>query len=161
MTTITRYDPFREALSLRNALNQLFEQSFVRPTWGNGVVQGVSVPVNVYETEAGYQVQVLLPGVKPDDIDLLVQENSLTIKGQFPPATKPEQQVNWLLQEIGSGAFERSIVFPKGIDANQITTSYEHGMLTITVPFSQETRPRKISITGSAPRQMTVEAGAR
>jgi HSP20 family protein len=102
----------------------------------------------------------LLPGVTPNDIELTAQQNDLTIKGQLQPMVKPEQKVNWLLQEIGSGTFERSITFPKAIDENQITTSYEHGVLTITVPFSQAVRPKKISITGSEPKQMTVEAGA-
>jgi HSP20 family protein len=160
MATITRYDPFREALSLRNAMDQLFEQSFVRPSWGLSGVQGVGVPMDVYETEQGYQIQALLPGVRPQDIDLSVQQNSLTFKGQFHPMIKPDQKVNWLLQEIGSGSFERSVTFPKPIDVNQITTSYEQGVLTISVPISEASRPRKISITGSQPKQMTVEAGA-
>jgi HSP20 family protein len=116
--------------------------------------------MDVYETEQGYQVRVLLPGIKPEDMEVSVQQNSLTIKGQLPPAVEPEQKVNWLLQEIGSGTFERSITFPTEIDADQITTSYEQGMLTIWVPFSHATRPKKISITGSQPKQMTVEAGA-
>src|SRR5436305_3742133 len=142
MATITRYDPFREALSLRNAMDQLFEQSFVRPTWGLSGAQGVGVPMDVYETEQGYQIQALLPGVRPEDIDLSVQQNSLTLKGQFRPMIKPDQKVNWLLQEIGSGSFERSVTFPKPIDANHIATSYEHGVLTISVPVSEASRPK-------------------
>jgi HSP20 family protein len=160
MTTIMRYDPLREVLSLRKALDQLFEQSFVRPAWGISGVQGAGVPMDVYETEQGYQIRALLPGVKPEDIDLSVHQNSLTLKGQIHPATEPEQKVNWLLQEIGSGTFERSITFPKEIDVDQIATSYEHGVLTISMPFSQATRPKKISITGSQPKQMTIEAGS-
>jgi HSP20 family protein len=161
MTTIMRYDPFREALSLRNALDQLFEQSFVRPFWGFSGAQGAGVLVDVYETERGYQVQALLPGVKSEDIDLSVQQNSLTLKGQTHPTIKPEQKVNWLVQEIGTGTFERSITFPREIDVDQVTTSYENGVLTISAPFSEAHRPKKISITGSQPKQMTVEAGAR
>src|SRR5579883_2891887 len=126
MSTIMRYDPFRETLSLRKAMDQLFEQSFVRPTWGTGGTQGMSVPMNVYQDEQGYHVQVLLPGVNPDNVELSVQQNSLTLQGQFQPATTSNQQVNWLLQEIGHGSFERSITFPQEIDADKITTSYEH-----------------------------------
>jgi HSP20 family protein len=160
MTTITRYDPFREALSLRKAVDQLFEQSFVNPSWSAGSVQNSGVPLNVLETEHGYQVYALLPGVKPEDIDLSVQQNSLTIKGQFHPQVEPGQKGNWLLREFGAGAFERSITFPMAIDADHITTNYEYGVLTIAVPISQSMRPRKISIASSQPQQMTVEAGA-
>jgi HSP20 family protein len=160
MTTITRYDPFREALSLRKAIDQLFEQSFVNPNWGTGSVQGYGVPLNVLESEEGYyQVYALLPGVKPEDIDLSVQQNSLTIKGQFHPQVEPGQKGSWLLREFGAGAFERSITFPMSIDSDHITTNFEYGVLTITVPISQAVRPKKISITANQPKQMTVEAG--
>ena len=161
MNTIMRYDPFREALSLRNALDQLFEQSFVRPTWGMNGMQGAGVPMDVYETEQGYQVQALLPGVKPEDIDLSVQQNSLTLKGQIHPTIKPEQKVNWLLQEIGSGSFERTITFPKAVDADHIESSYEYGILTMRVPFSEVSRPKRISVTSGQQKQLTVEANAR
>ncbi len=159
MTTLMRYDPFREALRLRDALEQLFAQSFVRPNWdANGTV-AMEVSMDVFETEQGYQVKVLLPGVKPEDIELSVQQNTLTIKGQFQSSVKPDQQVNWVVQEIGVGSFERSITFPKPIDADKIDTSFEQGVLTISVPVSEASRPKKISITGGQPEQMTVEAG--
>ena len=159
MTTLMRYDPFREALSLRNAMDQLFAQSFVRPNWGSSTSAGRGVTMDVLETEQGYQVRVGLPGVKPEDLDLSVQQNTLTIKGQFRSSVKPDQQVNWLVQEISEGSFERSITFPKPIDADKINTSYEHGVLTISVPVSEASRPKKISITGGQPKQVPVEAG--
>ncbi len=108
MTTLMRYDPFREALSLRNAMDQLFAQSFVRPNWGSSASAGRGVTMDVLETEQGYQVRVGLPGVKPEDLDLSVQQNTLTIKGQFRSSVKPDQRVNWLVQEISEGSFERS-----------------------------------------------------
>ncbi len=159
MTTLMRYDPFREALSLRNAIDQLFAQSFVRPNWGSSSRAGRGVTMDVLETEQGYQVRVVLPGVKPEDLDLSAQQNTLTIKGQFQSSVKPDQQVNWLVQEISEGSFERSITFPKPIDADKINTSYEHGVLTISVPVSEASRPKKISITGGQSKQVPVEAG--
>src|SRR5581483_4890805 len=79
---ITRYDPFREALSLRRAMEQLFEQSFVNP----GLMSGSSsllVPMDICETQQGYQVDVALPGVRPEEIDLVVDQNTLSIRGQY------------------------------------------------------------------------------
>ena len=159
MTTLMRYDPFREALRLRDAMEQLFAQSFVRPNWGINGTATMGVSMDVFETEQGYQVKVLLPGVNPEDIELSVQQNTLTIKGQFQPSVKPDQQVNWVVQEIGVGSFERSITFPKPIDADKIDTSFEQGVLSISVPVSEASRPKKISITRGQPEQMTVEAG--
>lgn len=159
MTTLMRYDPFREALRLRDAMEQLFAQSFVRPTWGSTGTAVMGVAMDVLETEQGYQVKVLLPGVKPEDIELSVQQNTLTIKGQFPSLVKPDQQGNWLVQEIGVGSFERSITFPKPIDVDKIDTSFEQGVLSISVPVSEASRPKRISITGGQPQQVPVEAG--
>nr|HET6902236.1 Hsp20/alpha crystallin family protein [Ktedonobacteraceae bacterium] len=161
MTTVMRYDPFREVLSLRNAMDQLFEQSFVHQNWASNVLASQGVAMDVFETEQGYQVKVLLPGVKPEDLDLSSQQNTLTIKGQFQPSVKSDKQVNWLVKEIGEGSFERSITFPRPIDVDGIMTSYEHGVLTISVPISEASRPKKISIMGGQAKQLTVEAGKR
>lgn len=159
MATLVRYDPFSDMLSLRNAMNQLFEQSFVHPLGVTSSSQMTFVPMDVYETEQGYHVNLLLPGVKPEDIELTVQQNTLMIKGHFAPSVAQDKQVNWLVHEIGTGSFERSITLPKAIENDKVETSYQDGILTITLPFSEVSRPKKISITGSQPKQVTVEAG--
>jgi HSP20 family protein len=159
MTTLMRYDPFREALRLRDAMEQFFAQSFMRPNGGIRGTEAKGVLIDVFETEHGYQVKVLLPGIKQEDIELSVQQNTLTIKGQFQSSVKPDRQVNWLVQEISVGTFERSITFPKPIEADKIDTSFEQGVLSISVPVSEVSRPKKINITGGQPKQMTVEAG--
>src|ERR1700694_2327398 len=154
---ITRYDPFREALSLRRAMDQLFEQSVVPP----GLMPGapsLMAPMDVFETPNGYEVDVALPGVRPEDIELTGAQNSLTIRGRYShqdqrqnqaqnqmqggPSQQQSQQQgggqqaqqgggqqaqrgrmerqgqghNWLLREIVSGSFERTITFPRPID---------------------------------------------
>jgi HSP20 family protein len=161
MTTLMRFDPFREVLSLRDAMNRLFEESFVEPGWFSNALPTMGAPMDVYETEQGYHINVLLPGVKAEDIDLTVQQNMLTIKGRYTPLYEEGKQVNWLVHEIGSGSFGRTITLPKPVDADHIETSYEQGILTIVVPFSEVSRPKRISITGGQQKQLTVEAGKR
>jgi HSP20 family protein len=183
-------DPY--SMSLRNAMDQLFAQSFVNPSMFMGQ-QSTIAPMNVYETNNGYEVQVALAGVKPEDIDLTVQQNTLDIKGKFSytsPQTLQSQQesntvesqpsqsgqssqssstsqtkgqqtqqaqgqsqtqgrYNILLQEMTSGSFERTITFPRAIDANKIHTNFENGILTIWVPVSEASRARKISVNSS------------
>ena len=153
MANIVRFDPFNEMLSLRDAMNRLFEQSFVQPmslfrstTW--------NVPMDVYETEQGYQIKALLPGVNADDIELTVRQNTLTLKGQYSATAESEKSVNWLLHEIGSVAFERSITFDKPIDADHITTEYNQGVLSIFVPISEVSRPKRISVKTSASKEL-------
>jgi HSP20 family protein len=146
MTTIMRYDPFGEMLSLRDAMSSLFEQSFVNPSWRSTTSQSWAAPVNVYETEQGYQVYVLLPGIKPEDLDLTVQQSTLTFKGALHPLVGENKQGKWLMQEFDSGSFERTLTFPKLIDAEHIESKYEHGVLTLFVPISEAVRPKKISV---------------
>src|SRR3989440_10111366 len=85
---ITRYDPFREALSLRRAMDQLFEQSFVNPSMMSGSPTMLA-PMDVCETDNGYEVDVALPGVRPEDIELTVDQNTLTIRGRFSHQNDP------------------------------------------------------------------------
>jgi HSP20 family protein len=197
---ITRYDPFREALSLRRAMDQLFEQSFVQPSLMPGS-PSLMAPMDVCETENGYEVDVALPGVRPEDIELVVDQNTLTIRGRYShqnehqdqpqgqtqgqPQTQQQSQPqteqhnggqqtqqpgrtgrhrqghNWLSREIVSGIFERTITFPRPIDPNNIRTDFQNGILTILLPVSEASRPKRISITSgqSQPEQVPVGAG--
>jgi len=153
MANIVRFDPFNEMLSLRDAMNRLFEQSFVQPM---SLFRSttLSVPMDVYETEQGYQIKALLPGVKADDIELTVRQNTLTLKGRYPATVESEKSVNWLIHEIGSVAFERSITFDKPIDADHITTEYSQGVLSIFVPISEVSRPKRISVKTPASKEL-------
>jgi HSP20 family protein len=152
MTNLMSFDPWREMLSLRDAMNRLFEQSFVNSTWFNGT-RRLTVPLNISETEQGYQVQAFLPGVRPEDMALSVQQQTLTLKGNYS-ALQDEGKVNWLLHEIGNGEFERTITFDKPLDIDHISTQYEHGVLNITIPVAEGSRSRKISITAEQPREL-------
>jgi HSP20 family protein len=187
---ITRYDPFREAVSLRRMMDQLFEQSFVNPSL-MAVPTSMMVPMDVCETPKGYEVDVALPGVRPEDIELTVDQNTLTIRGQFsqqnehqnqpqgqgqqqaqqgqPQAQQQTQQGgrrrhrdghNWLSREIISGSFERTITFPRPIDTNNIQTNFQNGILTIMLPISETSRPKRISITDGQTQQQPVAVGA-
>jgi HSP20 family protein len=187
---ITRYDPFREALSLRRAMDQLFERSFVQPSLMPGSPT-LMAPMDICETKNGYEVDVALPGVRPEDIELLADQNTLTIRGRYSHQNEHQEQPqgqqqgeqqnggqqaqqpqpgrtdrhrqghNWLSREIISGEFERTVTFPRPIDTNNIQTKFENGILTILLPVTEESRPKRISITGgqSQPQQVPVGAG--
>ncbi len=88
---ISRYDPFREALSLRRAMDQLFEQSFVNPNMMAGS-QTMLAPMDVCETPNGYEVDVALPGVRPEDIELTVDQNTVTIRGRYSHQNEKQNQ---------------------------------------------------------------------
>ncbi len=189
---LTRYDPFRQAISLRRAMDQLFEQSFVNP----GMMPGsptLMAPMDICETSNGYEVDVALPGVQPEDIELTVDQNTLTIRGRFSHQNEHENQPqgqtqgqqsqqqdagqqtqqtqrgrtgrhrqghNWLSREIVSGSFERSVTFPRPIDTNNIQTKFQNGILTIMLPVSEASKPKRISLTESQSQSQQVPVGA-
>src|SRR5436190_23337848 len=95
---ISRYDPFREALSLRRAMDQLFEQSFVNPSLMPGAPT-LLAPMDVCETNNGYEVDVALPGVRPEDVELVVDQNTLTIRGRFSHQNEQQNQPQGQTQE--------------------------------------------------------------
>ena len=161
MSMMMRHDPFREVVSLRNAMDQLFERSFVRSGLGQSSQTGFAV-MDAYEDEQGYHIRAFMPGVKPEDIELTVQDNTIYLKGVLHPWHADHEKVNWLVQESSTGKFERSITFARAIHANGIETTYEHGILTIFAPVAAESRPRKISISnGTQPKQEVVTSGTQ
>jgi HSP20 family protein len=163
---LSHHNPLRNALSLRHAMDQLLEESFVRPRWLGEGETGVA-PMDVYEDEQGYHVRVALPGVKPEDIELTVDQNTVTIKGMYRLTHEPAQQQgqgareNWLMHEMQSGAFQRSITFDRPIDVENIRTTYENGILEVAVPISQTSRPRRIQVNSSpqASQQISADTG--
>ena len=182
---ITRYDPSREALGPRRAMDQLFEQSFVHPSLRPGASMQMA-PMDVCETPNGYEVDVALPGARPEDIELTVDQNTLTIRGRYShqeehegqpqsgqhnggpaqPTQQPQQAQgkrqghNWLSREIVSGSFERTITFLRPIDTNAIQTNFQDGILTIRVPVSEASRPKRINITSGQGQGQQVPVGA-
>jgi HSP20 family protein len=161
MTLVRRLNPLNEALTLHDAMNQLLTHSFVQSSWSTNRSSSLVVPVDVFESEQTYYVHVLLPGIAPEDIELTVQGNTLTFRGQFQSPVKPKQQVTWLAQEIVSGSFERSVTFPKPIDSEHIETQYANGLLLLTVPIHESNRPKRINVSRSEPQQEAIEVEKR
>lgn len=147
MSALARWDPFAEVTSLRDAMGQLFEQAFLRPGYTTG--SAWLGHMNVFEADGKYHCQVVVPGVQPDDLDLTVRQNTLTLKMTFKDVFSGETLKNatYLLQEFGPGEYSRSITFPKDVDGGKVEAHYDRGILNITVPLAQHAQPKRISIT--------------
>lgn len=144
--SLSRWDPFREMLSLREAMNQLLESSFVRPGGGaQGAGQGQGLPLDVHEQGDNYVVTAALPGVKPEDIHIDVLGDTLTIRAETSQETE-RNQGGYLLRERRRGAIQRSITLPTALDADNVDADYEHGILTIILPKSPASTPRRIAV---------------
>jgi len=143
---IERWQPFSELMSLRQAMDKLFEDSFVRPSRGLAALGEVAVPaLDVYETPSELVMKATLPGLKPEDVTIDITGETLTIKGE----TKAEQEVkkeDYLYQERRCGAFSRSVALPGGLKTDKSEATIEDGVLTITVPKAEEVKPKAIKL---------------
>ena len=144
MATVTRWDPFQDVLSLREAMNQLMEESFVRPAAGQNGKNFVPA-LDLSETAEGYLVEAALPGVKPEDVEVTVENNVLTIRGETRQEVD-EQKRNFHRIERRFGSFQRTVGLPTTVKADAIQASLTNGVLRLEIPKAEEVKPRKISV---------------
>ena len=144
MATVTRWDPFQDVLSLREAMNQLVEESFVRPATAQAG-QNFVPALDLSETAEGYLVEAALPGVKPEDVEVTVENNVLTIKGETRQESDSKQR-NFHRVERRFGSFQRTIGLPTTVKADAIQASLTNGVLRLEIPKAEEVKPRKISV---------------
>ena len=157
----TRWDPFRDAMSLREAMDRLLEQSVVSPRGGSGAGRAAqTLPIDLWETGENLVARVPLPGVKPenDAVDISVDGSMLTIRARLPDAAGEggeagagaggvEQRVRWIAREVPRGEAQRSIELPVAVDADRATAHFADGLLVLTLPKAQAARPRRINVT--------------
>ena len=146
MTLLRRSDPFRDLVSLREAMNQLFEDSIVRPQSAASAPRAAgTLAVDMYETDEAVVVRSAVPGVDPADIDISIHGDTLTIKGETKTEEKIEEE-NYLCRERYYGAFSRSIMIPVSIEADNAEAEFEDGVLTLTLPKAEELKPKAIKV---------------
>lgn len=127
-------------------MDRLFDDPFVKP-WhvANLFGEGADMPIDMYQTDENVVVKTSLPGIKPEEVEITVTGDTLTIKGE----TKTEEEVkreNYLRQERRSGAFTRSILLPGSLQTDRAEASFENGVLTLNIPKAEETKPKQIKI---------------
>ena len=146
---IERWDPFREAISLRDAMNSLLQESFVRP--GAALPDGgpATLPLDVAEGEDEFVVKASLPGVKPEDVQITVHGDTLTIRGESKTEGEKKGE-HWHIRERRFGAFQRSVSLSTPVNSDKAQAHYEHGVLTLTLPKAESAKPRQIKIGGTA-----------
>jgi len=150
--TIERWHRFREMVSLRDAVNSLLQESFGQPNDARSDREAATftLPLDVTEAENDFVVQASLPGIKPEDVQTTVLGDTLTIRGESRVAE--ENGHNWLLRERRSGSFQRSVSMGTPINADMASAQFENGVLTLTLPKSEQARPKQIKvIVGTKP----------
>jgi HSP20 family protein len=155
---IERWDPFREAISLRDAMNTLLQESFVRPGGVSGQNGLTTLPLDIAENENEFVVKASLPGIKPDDVQITIHGDTLTIRAE-DKAVEEKKGQQWHLRERRFGAYQRSVSLATPVDPDKATAHYEHGVLTLTLPKSEAAKPRQIKIGGQGQARAQAQVG--
>ncbi len=146
MTVLTRWEPFRDMVTLQDRMNRLFNEQL--SNFGNeeSLASGSFVPaVDVYEDEQGIRLNIEVPGIDEKDIDLRLENNVLTVRGErkFEKETKEE---NFRRVERRYGQFVRSFTLPNTVDGENVKAAYDKGVLTIALPKKEAAKPKQIKI---------------
>lgn len=142
--SISRWEPFKDFMTLRQAMDRLFEESVVRPVpmWGDGQSRRY-LPLDVWATQDAIVVRASVPGANPKDVEITIEGSTVTIRGEIKV---PQDQGTFLLQEQRYGPFARSIDLGMAVQADKADASFKDGVLTLTIPKAEEIKPKVIKV---------------
>jgi HSP20 family protein len=144
MSNLTRWEPLREMMTLREAMDQLFDDAFTRPRSGSSGVSIMPV-VDLYQTDDEVVVKANLPGLKADDVQISVTSDVLTLRGEFKSESE-QKEATYHILERRSGSFERSVMLPVDVQTEKAKADFEDGVLTISLPKAEAVKPKTISV---------------
>lgn len=143
MSNLIRWEPARDFVTLREAMDHLFDDAFTRPLT---VRDGWSAPaVDMYQTDDEVVVKVSIPGFKAEDVQINVTGDILTLKGEMKHEEEKKDKA-WHIREQRWGSFERSLALPTEVVADKAKAEFENGILTVTLPKAEEVKPKTITV---------------
>lgn len=148
MNAVIRRNPVREMMTLRNALDRMFDDSFFAPFRQDELVDW-GLPLDVIEQGDNFLVKASVPGINPNDLEITLENDVLCIKGETK-SEKEENNERYHLRERRAGRFGRTITFPIRVNGDAITADYKDGVLTLNVPKAEEVKPRRINVSINA-----------
>jgi len=135
-------------VGLRDAVNSLLRESFVPPNGARSErgAAAFTLPLDITEAENDFMVRASMPGIKPEDVQTTILGDTLTIRGESKAGAQQKGQ-NWLVRERRSGSFQRSVSLGTPINADKASAQFEQGVLTLTLPKSEQARPKQIKVS--------------
>lgn len=140
--SMSRWEPFKEMMTLRQAMDRLFEDSFVRSPV-RGYDSATWLPLDIYTTKDAVIIRASVPGVKSDDVEITVEGSTVTIRGE---TKAPQEEGTFLLQEQRYGPFSRAIDLAIPVQPDKAEAKFENGVLTLSVPKAEEIKPKVIKV---------------
>jgi len=141
---LTRWDPFRDAVTLREAMDRLFEDSWIPARRrGQEPERVFRLPLDAYVTPEEIVILANMPGIKPESVEITLEGDTLTIRGERPA---PLENVNYVLQERTFGKFQRTLNVNIPVDADKAEAKFENGLLTLSIPKAEAVKPKTIQV---------------
>jgi len=146
MSNLIRWEPMREMVTLREAMDRLFDEAFTRPFGLTDGWRGSGIPaIDMYQTDNEVVVKAAVPGMKAEEVQISVTGDMLTIKGETRQKEDVEEK-NYHIREQRWGAFERSVILPTTVVSDKAKAEFENGILTVTLPKAEEVKPKMITV---------------
>ena len=146
MTMITRWDPFREFVTIQDRMNRLFRDSFGQEGREEALTTTTfAPPVDVYEDEHSVTLKIEVPGIEEKDIDVRIENNTLTVHGERK-FEKEEKEENYRRVERQYGSFTRTFTLPNTVDQESVHANYDKGVLKIKLAKKAEAKPKQIKV---------------
>ena len=146
MNTLTRWEPMRELQTMRSLMDRFFDEPFFSaPSVWSQRTEAFPVPLDVIEQEDHYLIKASMPGVIPEEVEITLADNVLTIKGETKHESE-SSEANYHVRERRYGSFMRHLSLPMAVNSDEVDASFEHGVLTLRLPKSESAKPKRISI---------------
>jgi HSP20 family protein len=145
MTVLTRWDPFREFNTLQDRMHRLFRDSFGEGNEEALTTTAFAPPVDVYEDEKSVTLKIEVPGIDEKDIDVRIENNTLTVHGERK-FEKDEKEENYRRVERQYGSFTRSFTLPNTVDTENVSATYDKGVLIVKLAKKAEAQPKQIKV---------------
>jgi len=163
--SISRWDPWGEMVSLRDAMERLLAESVVRPRGGGASGGAATLALDVHEEGDDFVISAPAPGVSPDDVEITVRGDTVRIHGERRDQREEggNEGQRWLMREQRFGSFERVIQLPSAVKAEAAHAEFKDGVLTVKLPKTEEAKERRIPVHGGQtgqPRDIPIEASA-
>ncbi len=143
MSNLTRWEPVREMMTLREAMDRLFDDAFTRPISMSG---GSIVPaIDLYQNADEVVVKASLPGLKAEDVQISITADVLTLRGEFREESEQNEKT-YHIRENRYGSFERQVMLPTDVQTEKAKADFENGVLTIVLPKAEAVKPKTITI---------------
>jgi HSP20 family protein len=146
MTALTRWEPLRELATMRDVMERMFEEPSFTPVrlWSRPLDKFIPA-LDVAEEDGAYVIKASLPGVKPEEVEITLTDNTLTMKGEAKQ-DKEVKEANYHLRERRYGSFLRTMTLPVAVEADKVEATHENGVLTLRLPKSETIKPKKIAV---------------